>query len=161
MSNLKLSRPGVIFYVCGAPNKVAYIARPNTKFGDKSFHEISSVSSPHHTIQAHGSKLQCKVQNSAQYCSQINMPRRLSHQTLMLSVILLLFFQGVTRLLLTKIPFFKEVIVMSFECPHCGYRNNEIQPGAMIQEKGIKIQVKIEGEKVSVSLVISILCCVL
>jgi hypothetical protein len=28
--------------------------------------------------------------------------------------------QGTTRLLLTKIPFFREVIIMSFSCPHCG-----------------------------------------
>ena len=35
--------------------------------------------------------------------------------------------QGVTRLFLTRIPFFKEVVLMSFECPHCGYRNSEIQ----------------------------------
>ena len=27
---------------------------------------------------------------------------------------------GTTRLLLTKIPFFREVILMSFSCPHCG-----------------------------------------
>jgi hypothetical protein len=27
---------------------------------------------------------------------------------------------GTTRLLLTKIPFFREVIIMSFACPHCG-----------------------------------------
>lgn len=35
--------------------------------------------------------------------------------------------QGTTRLFLTRIPFFKEVVLMSFECPHCGYRNSEIQ----------------------------------
>jgi hypothetical protein len=28
--------------------------------------------------------------------------------------------QGTTRLLLTKIPFFREVIIMSFSCPYCG-----------------------------------------
>ena len=33
---------------------------------------------------------------------------------------------GVTRLLLTKIPFYKEVIVSSFHCEHCGYQNNEV-----------------------------------
>lgn len=35
--------------------------------------------------------------------------------------------QGITRLFLTSIPYFKEVVLMSFECPHCGYRNSEIQ----------------------------------
>src|SRR5579859_6725304 len=28
--------------------------------------------------------------------------------------------KGTTRLLLTKIPFFREVVLMSFSCPHCG-----------------------------------------
>jgi len=45
---------------------------------------------------------------------------------------------GVTKLLLTKIPFFREVILMSFDCPHCGFRDVQIQPGAPVQEKGNK-----------------------
>ena len=32
-----------------------------------------------------------------------------------------------TRLMLTSIPYFKEVIVSSFRCEHCGNQNNEIQ----------------------------------
>ena len=35
--------------------------------------------------------------------------------------------QGMTRLLLTKIPFYREIILMSFECEHCGFKNNEVQ----------------------------------
>ncbi|RLU18222.1 hypothetical protein DMN91_008578 [Ooceraea biroi] len=46
---------------------------------------------------------------------------------------------GVTRLLLTKIPYYKDVVLMSFECEHCGYQNNEIQSGGKIMERGIKI----------------------
>ena len=46
---------------------------------------------------------------------------------------------GVTRLLLTKIPHYKEIIVMSFDCEHCGYQNNEIQNSGRIADKGIKI----------------------
>lgn len=30
---------------------------------------------------------------------------------------------GETRLLLTKIPFFREIIVSSFHCDKCGFRN--------------------------------------
>lgn len=56
-------------------------------------------------------------------------------------------FQGTTRLLLTKIPFFKEVVIMSFDCTHCGYQNNEIQPGGKIEEKGVKIKLKVETAK--------------
>ncbi|KAL7414046.1 ZPR1 zinc-finger domain-containing protein [Mrakia frigida] len=44
--------------------------------------------------------------------------------------------QGMTRLLLTSIPFFREVVVMSFRCEHCGENNTEIQSAGMIQERG-------------------------
>ncbi|KAL6636876.1 hypothetical protein ACP70R_024448 [Stipagrostis hirtigluma subsp. patula] len=43
---------------------------------------------------------------------------------------------GTTRLLLTLIPHFREVILMAFECPHCGERNNEIQFAGQLQPKG-------------------------
>ncbi|KAK7602982.1 hypothetical protein V9T40_002981 [Parthenolecanium corni] len=51
---------------------------------------------------------------------------------------------GVTRLLLTKIPFYKDVIIMSFKCEHCGYQNNEIQSGGRIEEKGIRINLHVQ-----------------
>ncbi|CDF90438.1 probable Zinc finger protein ZPR1 [Zygosaccharomyces bailii] len=51
---------------------------------------------------------------------------------------------GITRLLLTSIPYFKEIVIMSFECPHCGFKNAEIQPASQIQEKGAKYMLKIE-----------------
>ena len=60
-----------------------------------------------------------------------------------------LFSQGTTRLLLTKIPFFKDVILMSFSCPHCGESNNEIRPAGPIQDRGIRIKTNITGIKVS------------
>ncbi|EMR11171.1 hypothetical protein PNEG_00765 [Pneumocystis murina B123] len=44
--------------------------------------------------------------------------------------------QGTTKLLLTIIPFFREIILISFECPHCGFKNSEIQSAGSIQEKG-------------------------
>ena len=43
---------------------------------------------------------------------------------------------GTTRMLLTSIPYFREVIVVSFHCDHCGNRNNEIQSAGEIQPKG-------------------------
>ncbi|RZF34673.1 hypothetical protein LSTR_LSTR013161 [Laodelphax striatellus] len=46
---------------------------------------------------------------------------------------------GITRLLLTKIPFYKEVVLMSFECEHCGFKNNELQQGGQFEEKGVRI----------------------
>lgn len=52
---------------------------------------------------------------------------------------------GTTRMLLTRIPFFREIIIMSFECPHCGFKNSEIQPAAQIAEKGLRYVLKIES----------------
>ncbi|KAF7036838.1 hypothetical protein CFC21_047365 [Triticum aestivum] len=43
---------------------------------------------------------------------------------------------GTTRLLLTTIPNFREVVLMAFECPHCNERNNEVQFAGQLQPKG-------------------------
>ncbi|SCV70263.1 BQ2448_1657 [Microbotryum intermedium] len=51
--------------------------------------------------------------------------------------------QGITRMLLTVIPYFKEVIVCSFRCEHCGYTNNDIQSAGEIQPLGSVYTVKI------------------
>lgn len=51
---------------------------------------------------------------------------------------------GVTRLLMTTIPQFREVIIASFECPHCSFRNSEIQSAAEIQELGQHVEFKVE-----------------
>ncbi|NXO06164.1 ZPR1 protein, partial [Oriolus oriolus] len=45
---------------------------------------------------------------------------------------------GVTRLLLTRIPFFKEIIVSSFSCDGCSWSNTEIQSAGRIQEQGVR-----------------------
>lgn len=55
--------------------------------------------------------------------------------------------QGTTRLLLTKIPFFKEIILMSFTCDHCGFENNEIQPGGEIEPNGCRITLRVINER--------------
>uniref|UniRef100_A0A8R1TWC2 Zinc finger ZPR1-type domain-containing protein n=1 Tax=Onchocerca volvulus TaxID=6282 RepID=A0A8R1TWC2_ONCVO len=46
---------------------------------------------------------------------------------------------GITRILCTRIPFYRQIIVMSFSCAHCGYSNNELQSGEAAQEHGIEI----------------------
>lgn len=54
--------------------------------------------------------------------------------------------QGETRLLLTEIPFFKEIVVMSFSCPHCNYRNNEIQPAGSLEDFGVKAELLVTSK---------------
>ncbi|CAH1987674.1 unnamed protein product [Acanthoscelides obtectus] len=54
---------------------------------------------------------------------------------------------GMTRLLLTKIPFYKEIVVMSFTCEHCGYQNNEIQSGTPVAEKGVRFTLHVKSQE--------------
>ncbi|KZS94308.1 zf-ZPR1-domain-containing protein [Sistotremastrum niveocremeum HHB9708] len=51
--------------------------------------------------------------------------------------------QGVTRMMLTSIPYFREVIVMSFRCEHCGAQNNEVQSAGGIRDQGSAYTAKI------------------
>ena len=57
--------------------------------------------------------------------------------------------QGVTRLLLTRIPFFKEIIVSSFACDSCSWSNTEIQSAGRIQEQGVRYTLAITSRQVS------------
>uniref|UniRef100_A0A8C8T4D9 Zinc finger protein ZPR1 n=1 Tax=Peromyscus maniculatus bairdii TaxID=230844 RepID=A0A8C8T4D9_PERMB len=53
---------------------------------------------------------------------------------------------GTTRLLLTKIPFFREIIVSSFFCEHCGWNNTEICSGR-IQDQGVRYTLTVRGQE--------------
>lgn len=55
--------------------------------------------------------------------------------------------KGITRLLLTKIPYFKDIILMSFNCNKCGYKSNEIQTAADLADYGIKYELKIVNKR--------------
>ena len=55
--------------------------------------------------------------------------------------------KGTTRLLMTKIPFFKEVIVMSFSCPHCGYKNTGIEEAEELSPHGIHFVLTVKTSK--------------
>uniref|UniRef100_A0A1I7YZN6 Zpr1 domain-containing protein n=1 Tax=Steinernema glaseri TaxID=37863 RepID=A0A1I7YZN6_9BILA len=46
---------------------------------------------------------------------------------------------GITRLMCTRIPYYRQVIIVSFSCEHCGHRNNELQSGEAAQEHGTEI----------------------
>ncbi|KOB72806.1 Zinc finger protein ZPR1 [Operophtera brumata] len=45
---------------------------------------------------------------------------------------------GMTRLLLARIPYYKNVVIMSFSCEECGYENNEIQSAGAYAELGVR-----------------------
>ncbi|KAF2198595.1 zf-ZPR1-domain-containing protein [Delitschia confertaspora ATCC 74209] len=53
---------------------------------------------------------------------------------------------GTTRLLLTRIPFFREIVIMSFDCPHCNFKNSEIQPAGEIQQRGVKFTFRVDSQ---------------
>ena len=55
-----------------------------------------------------------------------------------------------TRLFLTRIPFFREVIVSSFACDECGYKNSELQPAGQIQEKGVRYTLNALNQEVRI-----------
>ena len=55
--------------------------------------------------------------------------------------------QGMTRLLLCSIPFFKDIVVMSFSCDNCGYKNNEVQSAGSLSEKGVKIWLHVNSSE--------------
>ncbi len=54
---------------------------------------------------------------------------------------------GITRFLLTKIPFFKEIILLAFECLNCGYRNSEVQSASNLADYGIKYVVNMTSRR--------------
>jgi zinc finger protein len=54
---------------------------------------------------------------------------------------------GETRMMLTNIPFFKDILVVSFTCPHCNYRNNEIQNAGVLAELGHKLTLTVTSRE--------------
>ncbi|CAL0331278.1 unnamed protein product [Lupinus luteus] len=50
-----------------------------------------------------------------------------------------------TRMFVTNIPYFQEVIVMASTCDACGYRNSELKPGGRIPEKGKRITLHVKN----------------
>jgi zinc finger protein len=48
-----------------------------------------------------------------------------------------------TRMKVTKIPYFKEVIIMATDCEACGSRTNEVKSGSGIEPKGHKITFRV------------------
>ena len=64
----------------------------------------------------------------------------------MTSICMECFREGATKLMLTKIPYFKEVIISSFDCENCGNSNNSVQPASGIADTGIKYTLNVTNE---------------
>mmetsp|Transcript_21521 Transcript_21521/g.25008 ORF Transcript_21521/g.25008 Transcript_21521/m.25008 type:complete len:456 (+) Transcript_21521:45-1412(+) len=54
---------------------------------------------------------------------------------------------GTTRLMITKIPHFREIIVSSFECPHCGEKNNEVQFGGEFGPRHVRYELEVRERR--------------
>ncbi len=60
--------------------------------------------------------------------------------------------------MLTRIPFFKELIVSSFSCDACGFENREAQLGGRVQEKGVRFTLEVTTAEVRVCVVCVCVC---
>ncbi|KAL0476831.1 zpr1 [Acrasis kona] len=52
---------------------------------------------------------------------------------------------GELNMLLTKVPHFKEMVVMAFNCDHCGFRSNEVKVVGVISTVGTKITLQVQS----------------
>lgn len=48
-----------------------------------------------------------------------------------------------TNMKITRIPHFKEVVIMATNCDNCGHRSNEVKSSGGIAEKGVRIEVNV------------------
>jgi zinc finger protein len=54
---------------------------------------------------------------------------------------------GMTKLLLLRVPFFRDIILESFECEHCNFRNNSVKSAGQIQEQGSMYTLNVENDE--------------
>ena len=54
--------------------------------------------------------------------------------------------EGESLTALTDIPHFKELIIMAFNCNHCGFRNNEVKPGGAVPDEGTEVKLRVTDE---------------
>ncbi|KAL1985389.1 hypothetical protein VTN96DRAFT_7950 [Rasamsonia emersonii] len=54
---------------------------------------------------------------------------------------------GTTKLLLLRVPFFRDIILESFECPHCYFKDNSVKSADQIQPLGTKYTLDVENEE--------------
>jgi len=51
-----------------------------------------------------------------------------------------------TKMKVTEIPFFKEVIIMATDCDKCGAKSNEVKSGGGIEPKGRRIKLRVKSK---------------
>lgn len=54
---------------------------------------------------------------------------------------------GDERMVRLEIPYFKEIVIMSFVCDTCGYRNNTVKAGGAIAPKGKRITLQVKNKE--------------
>lgn len=54
--------------------------------------------------------------------------------------------QGETKFMMTHIPFFKEIMISAFSCPHCGFRNSEVTFAGKLEDYGCRYEVNVINE---------------
>lgn len=48
---------------------------------------------------------------------------------------------------MTRIPFYKELVISSFECEHCNYKNSQLDPAIELKQQGVRITLNIETKE--------------
>lgn len=48
---------------------------------------------------------------------------------------------------MTRIPFYKELVISSFECPHCDFKNNQLDPAIELKPEGVRLTLMIENKE--------------
>lgn len=54
--------------------------------------------------------------------------------------------EGLNKMCIVSVPYFKEITIMSFNCDFCGAKNSDVKVGGGISEKGIRITLNVESE---------------
>lgn len=55
--------------------------------------------------------------------------------------------QGKTKMLLRNIPFFKDIVIISFFCEHCQFKNHEFTPLTPLADQGVKLTLKVSKQE--------------
>ena len=51
--------------------------------------------------------------------------------------------KGVTKFMLTKIPFFREIMISAFNCDECGFKNSEVSFAGRLDDFGVKYELRV------------------